>query len=189
MLGLKIVKHLYIGHFSVKLLGLFKITKLSPHPSFAHPSPSIGGELVTTAALHGSPLLVGKNSGRSCGSPPLVRKDSGRSCDSTPLVGKTSHRSFDSTPLVGKTSHRSFDSPPLVGAGSWQGGRGERILQPNNLFPCWEQNIPTLGTIIISHRRSKEFRPRIYRIPRMINSGFKDNLETSKLIILVFLFC
>ena len=43
-----------------------------PHPSFAHPSPSIGGELVTTAASHGSPLLVGKNSGRSFDSPPLV---------------------------------------------------------------------------------------------------------------------
>ena len=21
---------------------------------------------------------------------------------------------------------------------------------PNNLFPCWEQNIPTLGTVIIN---------------------------------------
>ena len=118
MLGLKIVKHLYIGHFAVKPLGLCKITKFIPHPSFAHPSPSIGGELVTTAASHGSPLLVGKNSGRSCGSPPLV----------------------------GETYHRSFDSPPLVGAGSWQGGRGKKEYRHqttyshvgNKTFPRWE---------------------------------------------------
>ena len=126
-----------------------------PHPSFAHPSPSIGGELVTTAALHGSPLLVGKNSGRSFDSPPLVGKTYHRSCGSPPFVGETYHRSFDSPPLVGKTSHRSFDSPPLVGAGSWQGGRGKKEYRHqtinshvgNTLFPRWElsSSIPYAG--------------------------------------------
>ena len=35
---------------------------LIPHPSFAHPSPSMGGELVTTAGLFDSPPLVGAGS-------------------------------------------------------------------------------------------------------------------------------
>ena len=39
MLGLKIVKHLYIGHFSVKLLGLFKNHKIITPPQLRSPLP------------------------------------------------------------------------------------------------------------------------------------------------------
>ena len=35
---------------------------LIPHPSFAHPSPSMGGELVITAGLFDSPPLLGAGS-------------------------------------------------------------------------------------------------------------------------------
>ncbi len=39
MLGLKIVKHLYIGHFSVKLLGLCKNHKIITPPQLRSPLP------------------------------------------------------------------------------------------------------------------------------------------------------
>ena len=40
MLGLKIVKHLYIGHFAVKLLGLWKNRKIYlPTPASLTPPP------------------------------------------------------------------------------------------------------------------------------------------------------
>ena len=150
MLGLKIVKHLYIGHLSVKLLGLCKNHRIYTPPQLRSPLPFDGRGAGYHCCLTWLPTPRRKDSGRSFDSPPLVGKNSGRSFSSPPLVGKNSGRSFSSPLLVGKNSSRSFDSPPLVGAGSWQGGRGARLLPPNNLFPCWELNIPTLGTVIIN---------------------------------------
>ena len=39
MLGLKIVKHLYIGHFAVKLLGLGEIENFITPPQLRSPLP------------------------------------------------------------------------------------------------------------------------------------------------------
>ena len=73
---------------------LEKSQNLSPHPSFAHPSPEMGGE------FGGTPTY-----------PPEVSI-----ALSAPL------------PSLGRSWHCSLGSPPLLGAGSWQGGRGVRLL-------------------------------------------------------------
>ena len=58
---------LYRGFFRETVRSLEKSQNLSPHPSFAHPSPKMGGE------FGGTPTYPPRSIDRSLGSPPQLR--------------------------------------------------------------------------------------------------------------------
>ena len=136
------MKHLCVGDFCRETVRSWGNRKLYhptpaalcslPHPSCAHPSPAMGGELDTTCCPFGSPPQTAgtlassaphpklqarwltrlptpmEHSGRSFGSPPQLR--SPLPCDGR---GVGYHRLLFRLPTPMEYSGRSFGSPPL----------------------------------------------------------------------------